>query len=260
MLVHNFLENSARNFPDKPAVWEKNKWTTFAEIDQRANQIANYVIEKGIQRGDRVAILLENSVDYICAYYGILKSGGVTVALNTDTNASSLTYLLNDSGAKGIIANGRYARHLLPALQKTPYLNTVIVQSKKVNSFEEIGHCQPIALNSVYAKGKNTHPEMRIIDMDLASIVYTSGSTGKPKGVTLTHLNIVSNTRSITEYLHLTSQDRIMVVLPFYYIYGKSLLNTHFAVGGSVVLDNRFAFPNVILETMQKTEITGFST
>ncbi|MCD4691436.1 MAG: AMP-binding protein, partial [Calditrichales bacterium] len=71
--------------------------------------------------------------------------------------------------------------------------------------------------------------------------------------------NIVSNTKSIVEYLKLTSKDRIMVVLPFYYIYGKSLLNTHFFIGGSVVIDNRFAFPNVILETMKKTEATGFS-
>ncbi|MCP4711155.1 MAG: AMP-binding protein, partial [Planctomycetes bacterium] len=59
--------------------------------------------------------------------------------------------------------------------------------------------------------------------------------------------------------MKLTSSDRVMVVLPFYYIYGKSLLNTHFLVGGSVVLDNRFAFPQVILETMEKTQVTGFS-
>ena len=93
----------------------------------------------------------------------------------------------------------------------------------------------------------------------MASIVYTSGSTGKPRGAVLSHLNIVSNTRSIVEYLRLTADDRILAVLPFYYIYGKSLLNTHFSVGGSVVIDNRFLYPNVILQTMQDQEVTGFA-
>jgi acyl-CoA synthetase (AMP-forming)/AMP-acid ligase II len=69
----------------------------------------------------------------------------------------------------------------------------------------------------------------------------------------------VSNTRSITEYLGLSPADRIMAVLPFYYIYGKSLLNTHFYVGGSVVVDNRFLYPNVILQTMKEQEVTGFA-
>ena len=100
---------------------------------------------------------------------------------------------------------------------------------------------------------------MRMIDLDIASIVYTSGSTGKARGAVLTHLNIVSNTRSIVKYLELSSDDRIMVVLPFYYIYGKSLLNTHFSVGGSVVVDNRFLYPNVILQTITEQDVTGFS-
>ena len=259
MLVHHFLENSAHTFPDKPAVWEKNNWFSFAGIDERANHIANYLIANGVRRGDRVAILFENSVDYIAAYYGILKAGGVTVALNTDTNPQTLIYLLNDAGAKAVIANGRYTRHLLPALRKTPYLTTAIIHANRVEAYEEIGHCHTVTLESVYQNSPADRPLVRCIDIDLASIVYTSGSTGKPKGVTLTHLNIVSNTRSIVQYLKLSSEDRVMVVLPFYYIYGKSLLNTHFFVGGSVVLDNRFAFPNVILETMKQTEVTGFS-
>ncbi|HGY56245.1 MAG TPA: AMP-dependent synthetase [Caldithrix abyssi] len=259
MLVHHFLENSAHTFPDKPAVWEKNNWFSFSGIDERANRIANYLIDNGVRRGDRVAILFENSVDYIAAYYGILKAGAVTVALNTDTNPQTLIYLLNDAGAKAVIANGRYTRHLLPALRKTPYLSTAVIYATRIEAYEEIGHCHTVTLESVYQNSPADRPQVRCIDIDLASIVYTSGSTGKPKGVTLTHLNIVSNTRSIVQYLKLSSEDRVMVVLPFYYIYGKSLLNTHFFVGGSVVLDNRFAFPNVILETMKQTEVTGFS-
>lgn len=259
MLVHQFLEFSTQKYPDKNAVWDKKEWKTFAEIESFSNKVSNYLIEKGIKKGDRVALLYENSFDYVINYYAILKAGAVTVALNTDTNPPSLIYLLNDSGARGIIANGRFSRHLIPALRKTPYLKEAIINASNLSAYEEIGHCNQISLQEVYETGNSASPDIHIIDIDIASIVYTSGSTGKPKGVTLSHLNIVSNTKSITKYLKLTSADRIMVVLPFYYIYGKSLLNTHFSVGGSVVLDNRFAFPNVILNTMEETQATGFS-
>lgn len=259
MLVNNFLEESCRRFPEKPAAWYKDQWITFGQLERMANQIGNFLKEEGIHRGDRVAILYENSFDYIAAYYGILKAGAVTVALNTDTTADALAYTLNHSGARAIITNQKYSRHLLPALPRIPHLKWVVSQQEDLSKYREIGHIVPVQLGDIFAAGKDTPPGVRCIDIDLASIVYTSGSTGNPKGVTLNHLNIVTNTRSIVEYLRLTSEDRVMVVLPFYYIYGKSLLNTHFFCGGSVVLDNRFSYPQVILETMKNTNVTGFS-
>lgn len=259
MQVNNFLECSTQKHPDKNAIWYNNEWMTFSRIDILSNKLGNYLKETGIHRGDRVGLLYENSFDYVIAYYAILKTGAVTVALNTDITSENLTYLLNDSGAKAIITNNKYSKRLLPALEKLSNLNLVIVNNDDLSQYQKFEHKNLANLNEIYAYNKSNHPGVRCIDIDLASIVYTSGSTGKPKGVTLNHLNIVSNTRSIVEYLELTQDDRIMVVLPFYYIYGKSLLNTHFFAGGSVVIDNRFAFPNVILETMQKTQVTGFS-
>ncbi|MEO5824007.1 MAG: AMP-binding protein, partial [Vicinamibacteraceae bacterium] len=100
---------------------------------------------------------------------------------------------------------------------------------------------------------------VRRIDIDLAAIIFTSGSTGTPRGVMLTHLNIRVNTESIIEYLELTAADRVMCVLPFHYVYGLSLLHTHMRVGGSVVIDNRFTFPNVVLAAMEEAQATGFA-
>jgi len=259
MLVNKFLENSAEKFPDKKAVWYKDEWMTYGQIDSLSNKLANFLKSKGIERGDRVALLLENSFNYVIAYYAILKIGAITVALNTETKKEGLVYLLNDSDSKAIITQKRYSKELLPALNNTPYLKEIIIEQSNLEQYKEIGHCYTTDLNEIFNQSSVNNPDIRCIDIDIASIVYTSGSTGKPKGVVLTHQNIVANTNSIVEYLKIHSDDRVMVVLPFYYIYGKSLLNTHFSVGGSVVIDNRFAFPNSILETMKKTETTGFS-
>ncbi|MCP4148941.1 MAG: long-chain fatty acid--CoA ligase, partial [bacterium] len=71
MQINEFLEQSAEKYPDKKAAWYKDQWMTFSQLDERANKIGNYLKKAGILRGDRVALLYENSFDYISAYYGI---------------------------------------------------------------------------------------------------------------------------------------------------------------------------------------------
>ena len=118
---------------------------------------------------------------------------------------------------------------------------------------------QVISFEEMISNQKTLNPEPALTATSLASIIYTSGSTGKSKGVMLSHRNIVSNTHSISQSLQLTSGDIQMVVLPFFYVMGKSLLNTHFAVGGTVVLNNRFAYPASVVKQMAEVKVTGFS-
>jgi len=259
MLVNHLLEESAQKHPDKNAVWFNNTWKSYGQIDLLSNQVGNYLKERGLKRGDRIALLYENSFEYVACYFGILKAGCVAVALNTDVNSESLIYLLNNSDSKAILAGEKFTRFLLPALPKVPYLTEVIIDQDDLTAYREIGHLNPMSLKEIWAKCSEKHPNVRTISIDLSAIVYTSGSTGEPKGVMLSHMNFVSNMHSIASYLHLTEKDSMMVVLPFFYIYGKSLLLTHFLVGGAVVIDNRFAYPNVVLESMKQMEVTGFA-
>jgi acyl-CoA synthetase (AMP-forming)/AMP-acid ligase II len=103
------------------------------------------------------------------------------------------------------------------------------------------------------------NPDIPVEEDSLASIIFTSGSMGVPKGVMLSHRNIVSNTHAICQYLELSCDDIQMVVLPFFYVMGKSLLNTHFAVGGTVVINNMFIYPATVLKQMVEEKVTGFS-
>ncbi len=215
-----------------------------------------------------MALFIENSAEYVVSYYAILKAGGTTVALNTENTADDVAYIVRDGGVRFLIAGHRLAARTLmsgpvgraPSPPDVPGpLESVFLWNGPEGEAPSLLGRPAVRLPEALDGRPDVNPEARLIDLDVASIVYTSGSTGKPRGVVLTHLNIVANTRSIVDYLGLTPEDRILVVLPFHYIYGKSLLNTHFFAGGSVVIDNRFLYPNVVLQTMREQEVTGFA-
>ncbi len=258
ILVQHFLEQSALRFPEKKALFDRGTWYTFPEINRRANQLARLLLTTGVKRGERVAILLQNSVEYVITYYAILKAGAVTVDLNDELLCENIAFILKDCGVKILISNLKMLSRnqcLLPSRR----IESLFIWAPKGSIRMDIPNTAVYALPEEMRSQGEDNLSGTTIDMDMASILYTSGSTGKPRGVVLSHLNILTNTRSIVDYLDLSAEDRVMVVLPFYYVYGKSLLNTHFFVGGSVVIDNRFMYPNVVLKTMQEQETTGFS-
>ena len=258
MLIHEFLEHSSRAFPDREALVYLEDRIKFAELDKRANCLANFLIENGIQPGERIAILLEPSINYVITYFAILKAAGVVVGMNTLTTSRILHSLLNNCQASAIIVQGHFSSLLEEAIENMRCLRLVVfdgenknLKDDKVPSVADFGQIQ-------IAKNIN-RPEVDLSPNDLAMLIYTSGTTGDPKGVMLSHRNLEANTESIVEYLHLTCEDKVMAILPFYYSYGNSLLLTHIRVGGSLVIDNRFAYPNVILDIMSKEKVTGFS-
>ena len=216
-------------------------------------------MELGIRKGDRVGLLLENSTEYVISYYAVLKAGGIAVSLNTESLERDYAYVLNDCGIFLLVTSKILADGVKTIANKMKLIRHLVIWSDNEDFAISSKMVKLSFLPGELHHFASENYEVGIQPQDVATIVYTSGSTGKSRGAVLTHRNIESNTCSIVEYLHLTSNDRIMVILPFYYIYGKSLLNTHFYVGGSVVIDNRFLYPNLILKTMQEQNVTGFS-
>jgi acyl-CoA synthetase (AMP-forming)/AMP-acid ligase II len=214
-----------------------------------------------IKPGDRVAILWENSLQYIVAHFGILMAGGVEVSLNPEFKPDTVIELLNDCDVNCLIISPQRLGGLKTKLQEARALRHVVtnIQDAEVESGAD-----GITVHSFAEMVTNpstnaaAHLPVRAHE-DLASIVYTSGSTGRPKGVMLSHRNLCTNAQSVVDYLGICSDDRMMVVLPFHYIYGRSLLYTHFLSGGSIVLDNRFAFPSVVVNAMEDLDVTCFA-
>ncbi len=253
MLVHQLLEQAAARTPDARAIVHGARSWSYGELNRLANRFAALLAAARVRRGDRVLIAMENSGEMVGAYLGALKAGGVAVPLAAGPRSDRLQRAVADCGpAASIVERATLAD---PQTKRTLRASGPVYVAGRPGPAEEGIENLTDALESC----SDDFETLRSIDRDLASIIYTSGSTGEPRGVMLTHRNLVTNARSIVAYLGLTSRDRVMCVLPFHYVYGLSLLHTHLLAGGTVVIDNRFTFPNVVLEAMKEHEVTGFA-
>ena len=274
-MIHHFLENSAKRFPDKIAVITESERATYGEINSSANQLARLLIRHNIRPLDIVVLMMDNCIEYIIAYYAALKTGAVIVPFSNDLKPESINHLLKELEPKVLISSKKFERKLKACDLSSSSLQLMIIKDLKqewtqldfpVMPWSEFeNHASSAASSTSWANTLNMDsaiektPNQTIDKNQLASIIYTSGSSGIPKGVMLTHLNITTNTNSICEYLNLTSDDIQMVVLPFFYVMGKSLLNTLFAAGGTIVINNKFAFPAAVLNQMVQEKVTIFS-
>ena len=260
MQIEEFLENSARLHPDKVALICDDERLTYRQLEEQANQLAHALIEAGVQRGDRVATFLPNSVEAVVSIFATLKAGAVFSALNPSTKPDKLTYILNNCRATAMVTRGGRSACDPAGYSQTPHLKSVFMLEATDAQAEAVRAAGKnlIRLEDVHNAGETRPPAKKCIDIDLAALIYTSGSTGRPKGVMVTHLNILSAATSITTYLENTSDDVVINVLPLAFDYGLYQLLMMFKVGGTLVLLDSFAFPTVVIDKIIREGVTGF--
>jgi acyl-CoA synthetase (AMP-forming)/AMP-acid ligase II len=262
MTITDLLTNSAAAFPEKPAAIHHDRQLTFAGLYERSGRLAHALNRSGIPVGSRMAILCENSLEYIIAFFGSAAAALVTVPVDTSLAPEKIAFILRDCDAAVLFVQGKFRRHLAQIVADLPSLKLIICD-KSLDKIDlpyatgvlddMIEHAPKPQAALPITKSLTEEPHQ------LGAVFYTSGSTGVSKGVMLSHRNLVSNTLATVEYLRLTVGESVMVILPFYYIYGNSLLLTHIACGGTVVLDNRFMYPEVVLDEMEARCVNGFS-
>jgi long-chain acyl-CoA synthetase len=253
--IHDFLERSAAHSPGRIAVVHGKERRSYAQINAEANRWARWLLDSGVLPGDRIALLCENSVDFIVCFFGILKAGGVAVPLNTDLKSGGLSDLLREVEPKVLIVSPRFKGSLQTIDRELCRIDMIFTDGHRLEDGKS--RSNPITEDTQARTAIDL--ALQIDPRSCGTIIYTSGSAGRPKGVMLSHANIVVNTLSIVEFLRLTSEDVQMVVLPFFYVMGLSLLNTHIAVGGTLVVNNRFAYTAAMLKQMAEEGVTGFS-
>jgi amino acid adenylation domain-containing protein len=246
-LLGNLLLEAAYRAPDKVALVCEGARLTYAELDARSNALANTLVQRGVQRGDRVMIFGNNSPEVVVSFWAALKAAAVAVVINPLTRAERLAYLLHDCGAAALIAEGALAAAFSEPASRCRSLRACLVYGSREASLE-----------AALREGARAQPPVqRCIDADLAALVYTSGSTGEPKGVMLTHRNMLAAAASIAAYLEIAEDEVILGALPLAFDYGLYQMILAFQAGARLVLERSFAFPARVLARMAAERVTG---
>lgn len=235
----------ARRTPSKAAFVHHGKPTSYGRFWQIAARLALELQVLGIDKGDRVAILLPNLPETAATIYGIWLAGGIAVPLNPQGKSRDLTVCLAHSGARHLVASPDNAEVRSTRDTLVPAPNLIDVEALANASVETAGR----------PEGDPSLPAAA----DLALILYTSGTTGAPKGVALTHGNLLANARAVVSYLRITADDNVLSVLPFYYAYGASVLHTHLLGGATIHLAENAMFPPELVRQLRDQSIAGFS-
>jgi len=249
-LLHDALLQRGRETGDRTALIVDGRAYAFRELLEASQRLAGALRSRGIARGDRVAIQLENSWACVTAIFGTLIAGGVFVLVNPQTRAKKLEFILRDCGARALITESALERAYLEALlglQQPP----VVLCSGKCSGPAE-------SLEAALAATQPLAEPLPVIPLDLAAIIYTSGSTGSPKGVMQTHQAMVFTTGALVEYLRMTQDEKILCVLPLSFDYGLYQLLMAVALGACLVLERSFTFLGQVLGRMRDEGVTVF--
>ena len=248
-LLHQTFEHTARRVPQRCALVCQEGRYSYAQVARDVGRLATFLQHRGVQRGDRVALFLDNSPEVVTAIYATLAVGAVFMPINPLTKPEKLAHMIKET-QPGVLVSHTHLREVFePVLAVGSSVHTCIVTGDAPG----VGIPWEMAL---------AHPgqvvEPTTIDQDLAAILYTSGSTGEPKGIMLSHRNMLTAQASVCSYLGLEEDDIILCALPLTFDYGLYQILMGFMQGACVVLERTFVFPVKILELMAREKVTVF--
>ena len=260
----DWLGFHARLRPGAPAVAAGPTRLTYAQLADRVLVLAGDLARRGVEPGARVLLALPNSPATIVAGLAINRLGATSVEVSRDWSADVLGHIVERTGTRHLVVAARDAANWGRALDGRSGAQLWVVHRDALPASvqDALGPHDVTALREDAEMDLGVRFEVPAVDPEPdwpALILFTSGSTGRPHGVIQTYRNIDANSRSIAEYLGLTSADRALLTLPLHYCYGRSVLQTHLLAGGSVVLEGRMAFPRMVMETIAVEDCTGFA-
>ncbi len=251
-----FLGKRAHLNPDMEAVVDTAtaRRLSYLEIDLRANKLANAMRDLGVKKGDRVAILMMNGIEYFESFIGLAKIGAVVVPLNWRLVANELSYILKDAGATALIYGSDFAE-VTGALHAGGADATNIVHWIE---FCEQGHDRDLFATDyidLTAKGSDAAPEIDSGDDDDLFIMYTSGTTGLPKGALHTHNTMAWALITMSNTAELRFRDRFAIALPMFHVGALAPVLLTIYIGGTCVLLRQFD-PKLMWEITEQEKLT----
>ena len=242
-----FMEEVAGNFAERTALIADNQRISYAQLNRSVNAVAHLLQQIGIAKGDKVALMLPNIPEFIYCYFAAVKIGAVVVPLNTTATTYELSFLLENSDAKIVLAM-ETARKRYEEIQGnlTNCQQIITVDSADQNSL----------FKKALATGPFHNPAIEIDPEDPAAIIYTSGLTGKPLGAVLTHHNLYSQSFLMSDVVKISQEDKGLSIIPLFHAFGATVNMIAFLrPGASVVMMDRFTM-DAIFNAIEKEKIT----
>jgi len=246
---YEIIANNAKVSPKKNAIFMGERKVTNLELKQDVDTFARFLEFSGIKKGDRVAMIVGNSIEFVVSLFAITKIGAVAVPINTFLKKGEFEYILNDCEAKLLICTPSFAKETKDLIQSTKIEK--IVWTDKYDNLDENNYSfAEMDATTLTEEETDTLPTLD----DLACVIYTSGTTGNPKGAMLTHRNILSNSIGAAEVFEVDSKDRFVVFLPMFHSFtlSTSVLLPLYSGASMVVIKSVFPFANVLKQVLLK--------
>lgn len=258
VLMHELPARAAACWPELIALKAGSESVSYAVLQQAVRKKAVALASLPVHRGERIALYLEKSTDAVAVSFAATAAGGVLVPINPVLKAPQVVHILRDSGASVLVTSAARLPTLLPLLSHCLSLRHIVISGEQLTSIRTLKEYNKLCVHSWCDLYGASAVLPTLLETDIAVIFYTSGSTGAPKGVVLTHRNLLAGATSVACYLHNSTSDTVLAVLPLSFDAGFSQITTSFLVGARVVLLS-YLLPQDVLEVMLQEEVTALT-
>ncbi len=251
MAIGDMIRRAALRYPNKTAVVDGEQRVSYQEFDEACNRFANYLLGQGLRKGDRVACICQNSVEFLVSMFGIAKAGLVWVPMNPMLAPQVIEYIILHSEARAIVTDSVFYPKIAPLLRALPDVEKVV--TLPVGGDASIPGTTPFP--EAVAPCSALEPEVHIRSEDLAIIMYTSGTTGNPKGVMHSHMSIYVSTLGNIIECELAKDDVVACLMPLFHCAQHILAASTLHLGATVVVMRGFE-PNRFLGAIAEEKIS----
>jgi acyl-CoA ligase (AMP-forming) (exosortase A-associated) len=245
--LHDLLHNSVARDPGKAAVVDGDARYTYEDLERESSALGAALVDSGVERGDRVGVLVEKSWEAIVAMLAASRIGAAYVNVNPLFKAPQVEYLAGDCDIRVMIGESQKLDELSPKTVETAFYRGTEPEAYAAKSYVDLAQAM---------KGDVLAEDRKVSESDLATILYTSGSTGMPKGVATSQRNVVVGAQIVSTYLENTPEDHILSALPLNFDAGMSQFTTALRAGATLYL-LRSRLPGDLLKALRRHEITG---
>jgi acyl-CoA synthetase (AMP-forming)/AMP-acid ligase II len=258
MMLHHRLQKSAERFSNRLALQCGSRTISFATLEAETNRFGRALREAGVAPGDRVAIISENSIDFMIAHWGILKAGGTIVPIAPDSSRDSVNFILDNCEASYAVVEASLLQGSMSVFSAIKSLRMIFVCGAATADWDSPRELTCVSDMTEASFAQSPEPlQSSSAETDTALVIYTSGSTGKPKGVMMSHSNLDIAVESMLQYLEFSDTDIELTALPMTHTFGLRRVQCYNLVGGRVILESNFRDP---LHFLQLLELEGATT